>query len=163
VCDRADQPVTYHNLCPDTCLDSESLLQFTCPSPEVCSQTGDVRSCKARVYCGRSKWHHDSHLSWYPTLQTLPTIFFVSVSLRLLSWRSLTDWSLQWTCWVVSYGSSVNTVTRTRGGGPWFDCWQRYERNFSLRHRVQTGSGAHLASYLMSTGDLPAGVKRPGC
>jgi hypothetical protein len=26
--------------------------------------------------------------------------------------------------------------------------------NFSLRHRVQTGSGAHPASYLMGTGIL---------
>jgi hypothetical protein len=33
---------------------------------------------------------------------------------------------------------------------------------FSLRHCVQTGSGAHPASYLMGTGALSLGVKRPG-
>jgi hypothetical protein len=34
--------------------------------------------------------------------------------------------------------------------------------NFSLRHRVQTGSGAHPVSYPMDTGALYLGVKRPG-
>jgi hypothetical protein len=34
--------------------------------------------------------------------------------------------------------------------------------NFSLRHRVQTGSGAHPAPYPMGTGDSFPGVKRPG-
>jgi len=32
----------------------------------------------------------------------------------------------------------------------------------SLRHRVQTGSGAHPASYTVGTGALTLGVKRPG-
>jgi hypothetical protein len=32
--------------------------------------------------------------------------------------------------------------------------------NFSLHHRVQTGSGAHPASYPMCAGNLPLGVKR---
>jgi hypothetical protein len=35
--------------------------------------------------------------------------------------------------------------------------------NFSLRHRVQTGSGAHSASYAVGTGALSLGVKRSGC
>jgi hypothetical protein len=34
--------------------------------------------------------------------------------------------------------------------------------NFSLHHRIQTGSGAHPASYSKGTGDLSLGVKRPG-
>jgi hypothetical protein len=34
--------------------------------------------------------------------------------------------------------------------------------NFSLHHRVQTGSGAHPVSYPMGTGALSLGVKRPG-
>jgi hypothetical protein len=33
---------------------------------------------------------------------------------------------------------------------------------FSLRHRVQTGSGAHPASYLMAIRSFPTGVERPG-
>jgi hypothetical protein len=33
--------------------------------------------------------------------------------------------------------------------------------NFSLHHRVQKGSGAHPASYLMGTRTLSLGVKRP--
>jgi len=33
--------------------------------------------------------------------------------------------------------------------------------NFSRRHRVQTGSGAQVASYPMGTGDYFSGVKRP--
>jgi hypothetical protein len=36
-------------------------------------------------------------------------------------------------------------------------------RNYlGLYHRVQNGSGAHPASYLMGTGALSLGVKRPG-
>jgi hypothetical protein len=36
--------------------------------------------------------------------------------------------------------------------------------NFSLDHRVQTGSGADPASYEMGTrGSFPGGVKWPGC
>jgi hypothetical protein len=34
--------------------------------------------------------------------------------------------------------------------------------NFSLHHRVQTGSGAHTASYPVGTTGSFAGVKRPG-
>jgi len=34
--------------------------------------------------------------------------------------------------------------------------------NFSLQHRVQTGCGAHPASYPMVPGALSLGVKRPG-
>jgi hypothetical protein len=34
--------------------------------------------------------------------------------------------------------------------------------NFSLLHCVQTGSGAHPASYPMDTGALSLGVKWPG-
>jgi hypothetical protein len=34
--------------------------------------------------------------------------------------------------------------------------------NFSLRHRVQSGSGAHPASYAMGMGALSLGLKRPG-
>jgi hypothetical protein len=33
---------------------------------------------------------------------------------------------------------------------------------FSLRHRVQTGSVTHPASYQMGNGTLSLGVKRPG-
>jgi hypothetical protein len=35
-------------------------------------------------------------------------------------------------------------------------------RSFSLRHRVQTGSGAHPTSSPVGTGVLSPGVKRPG-
>jgi hypothetical protein len=35
--------------------------------------------------------------------------------------------------------------------------------NFSLRHCVQTGSGAHPVSYPVSTGGSFPGVKRSGC
>jgi hypothetical protein len=33
---------------------------------------------------------------------------------------------------------------------------------FSFFHDIQTGSGAHPVSYLMSTGNFFPGVKRPG-
>jgi len=35
--------------------------------------------------------------------------------------------------------------------------------NFSLHHRIQNGSGAHLASYPMVRGALFLGVTRPVC
>jgi len=34
--------------------------------------------------------------------------------------------------------------------------------DFSLRHRVQTGSGSHLASYPTGINDSFSGLKRPG-
>jgi hypothetical protein len=34
--------------------------------------------------------------------------------------------------------------------------------NFSLRHRIQTGSGDHTASYPMGTGDPSPGIKLLG-
>jgi hypothetical protein len=37
----------------------------------------------------------------------------------------------------------------------------RYGQEFPLLHVVQTGSGAHQASYPMGTGALSPGVKRP--
>jgi len=43
----------------------------------------------------------------------------------------------------------------------WFDSRQGLEF-FSLRHRIQAGSGAHLASFPRGTGALSPGVKRPG-
>jgi hypothetical protein len=33
--------------------------------------------------------------------------------------------------------------------------------NFSIRHRVKTGSGTHKVSYPMGTKNLSLGVKRP--
>jgi len=44
-----------------------------------------------------------------------------------------------------------NIVTRVRAGRPRFDSWHGHGF-FSLRHRVHTASGAHLASYSMGTG-----------
>jgi hypothetical protein len=34
--------------------------------------------------------------------------------------------------------------------------------NFSLHHRVQTGSGAHPATYSLGTRDSSLGIKLPG-
>jgi hypothetical protein len=45
-------------------------------------------------------------------------------------------------------------VIRLRAGRPGFDFWQGLGL-LSLRHRVQTGSGAQPASYLMGTGGSP--------
>jgi len=50
-----------------------------------------------------------------------------------------------------SRDSSVSIVTRLQAGRPGFDIRQG-AGNFSLRHRVQTASGAHTASYPMDTG-----------
>jgi len=47
--------------------------------------------------------------------------------------------------WTRMRKSSDCIVTRLRVGRPEFDSWQR-QRIFSLRHRVQTGSGVHSAS-----------------
>jgi hypothetical protein len=46
-----------------------------------------------------------------------------------------------------------------RGSGIRFLTWAG---NFSLLHRVQTGSGAHTASYPMGTGGTFPGVKAAG-
>jgi hypothetical protein len=59
--------------------------------------------------------------------------------------------------WNLRRGSSVSIVTRPRAGQPGFDSllWQEF---FLLCHRVQTGPGAHPASYPGGTrGSLSAG------
>jgi hypothetical protein len=61
-----------------------------------------------------------------------------------------------------SRGSSVSIVTGPRTGQPGFHCQHEQGRYFSLCHRVQTGSGAHSASYPMGTAALSPGIKRPG-
>jgi hypothetical protein len=58
-------------------------------------------------------------------------------------------------CYIWIRDSSVNMVTRLRAAGFRFPAGTG---NFSLHHRVQTGSGAHLASYPMGTGgSFPGG------
>jgi hypothetical protein len=54
--------------------------------------------------------------------------------------------------------SSVGKATRYGLGCPWIESWWGGGR-FSAP--VQTGPGAHLASYIMGTGSFP-GVKQPG-
>jgi len=49
-----------------------------------------------------------------------------------------------------SQDSSVSIVTGLRGGRPGFHS-RREHGIFSLRHRVQTGSGADQASFSMDT------------
>jgi hypothetical protein len=67
-------------------------------------------------------------------------------------------------CWVCK--SEHNSVSVATGDG--LDDWMIGFRflagaeNFSLRHRVQTSTGAHPASYSIGTGVSPPGVKRPG-
>jgi hypothetical protein len=62
----------------------------------------------------------------------------------------------------MSRGSSVGVAT-----GSGLDDWGSGSSipegagNFSLLHRVQTGSGAHSASYPTGTKDLPPGAKWP--
>jgi hypothetical protein len=51
----------------------------------------------------------------------------------------------------------VIIVTKLRTGLSGFDSCKGRGRTFSLRHSVQTASGAHSASYRMGTG-----IKRPG-
>jgi hypothetical protein len=50
----------------------------------------------------------------------------------------------------------VNIVTQDSG----FE--SQSDRDFSLLHSVQTGSGAHPASYRINSGALSLTVKRPG-
>jgi len=52
-------------------------------------------------------------------------------------------------------------VTKLRAGRPGFNSRQVNEGILSLRHRIQTGSGAHVACCPMGTGALSPGVKRP--
>jgi hypothetical protein len=58
---------------------------------------------------------------------------------------------------VVRYSNQYNDYTTDWTAGVRFPSGPGTVR----RHRVQTGSGAHPASYQMSTGDIFLGVKRP--
>jgi len=65
-------------------------------------------------------------------------------------------WSWPLTC------ISLSIVTRLRAGRPWSSSWLYNGRIFfSLRHRVQIGSGAHQAFHTMDSGGNYGG-KRPG-
>jgi hypothetical protein len=60
-------------------------------------------------------------------------------------------------------GSSVTRVTRIGAGRLGFDSRQdRKTFVFSLCHRVQTGSGAHTASYAMGSECFYLGIKATG-
>jgi hypothetical protein len=50
-------------------------------------------------------------------------------------------------------------MTRLQTGRPGFDSRKRHERDFSLPHTVQIGSGAHLDTYPVGTGALSLGSK----
>jgi len=57
-------------------------------------------------------------------------------------------------------GATVGIVTRSRAGRPGFFSRRGAKMSyFSLPHRVQKGSGAHLASDTMSTGSSFPGGK----
>jgi hypothetical protein len=55
--------------------------------------------------------------------------------------------------------SSVSTMTRLRAVRPGFGSWAG-TGNFYLYHSIQTGSGAHTASYSVATEEYIPGVKR---
>jgi hypothetical protein len=57
--------------------------------------------------------------------------------------------------------SAFGIVTRLRSERPGFDSRQG-QGYFSLRHRIQTGSGAHPVSYPVGTRNYFRGVKLPG-
>jgi hypothetical protein len=61
----------------------------------------------------------------------------------------------------MSRASSLGIVSTSRGGRPGFDSWQRKKGILPLRHRVQTGSMAHPASYPVGIRGSFSGVKRP--
>jgi hypothetical protein len=63
-----------------------------------------------------------------------------------------------WKHW--SRGRSTSLATRLQAGRPGFDSRQE-QGYFSLRHCVQTSSGAHPASHPVGTGVLSSGVNRP--
>jgi len=63
---------------------------------------------------------------------------------------------------LLNVGSSATIETRLLPGRPEVQFPSKgNDGNFSLRHRVQTWSGAHPTSYPLGTGFLP-GVKQPG-
>jgi len=86
---------------------------------------------------------------------------FLSGTATGLSIQHYTQWvSGTLSLKVRSQDSSVSTVTRIRTGRPGFDSRQRKE--YSLRQRVQTGSGAHSTYYPMDTRSFfPRGIKLP--
>jgi hypothetical protein len=59
-----------------------------------------------------------------------------------------------------SWDSSASIVTKLRAGRSVFDSWQK-QGFFSLRHCVQTSSGAHPASSPIGTWWFSPAVKRP--
>jgi hypothetical protein len=58
--------------------------------------------------------------------------------------------------------NSVTIVSRLQVERPGFDSWEG-KGYFSLHHSIQTGSGAHPATYFAGIGGSLPEVKRPGC
>ena len=88
---------------------------------------------------------------------TLPlNALFETPLYRRPSWQSELIYACCWIRDVV-----VCTLTRPRVG--WSGVWiPIMARDFPLLQTVQTGSGAHPASYSMGTGVLSRGAKRSG-
>jgi hypothetical protein len=62
----------------------------------------------------------------------------------------------------ISNAKCIITATKLRAGRPWLVQFPSGEGNFSLHHFLQTGSGAHPASYPMGTGSSFPGDKVAG-
>jgi hypothetical protein len=58
--------------------------------------------------------------------------------------------------------SAVSIATAYGLDDRWVEVWVPVDLEYFLVHIVQTGTGAHPASYTMVTGDFSPGVKRPG-
>jgi len=99
--------------------------------------TPRIRACDIKLFTGNKNFllHNLSSLS--------------SLAVPHILCRSLYHCTL--------WSSSVNIVTRLKAGRPGLDSLQGLGF-FSVRHRVQTGSGAHPTSYPMGNGGKEAGA-----
>jgi hypothetical protein len=101
-------------------------------------------------------------------MESEPSIIFTERDRHLIlpwiSWILFTRYSCKINFNVTTRDSSVGIALGyeldDRGSVVWFPAGAG---NFFLHHRVQNGSGAHLASYPMGNRVFPLGVKRPGC
>jgi hypothetical protein len=69
-------------------------------------------------------------------------------------------WAVPW--WYIGINNRVSECAVSRDSDSErseFEC--RWSHEFSLLHVVQSGSGVHPNSYLMNTGALSPGIKRP--
>jgi hypothetical protein len=122
-----------------------------CPSDQFGFgfQTSFQITCRSSRLSNVSMWLGFKHVTQLPTRRTWA--FCLTVSIPWVTFSVILDPICPWFLFRIR-GSSVSIVSRLQAWRPGFNSHRGSGGIFSLRHLIETGSGAHPASYPMDTG-----------